>query len=254
MKSVMSAIREAIRNLAAFFVLSTILVRLVPGESYTRYLRFFLGLILLISLLCPIASALSAESLFTDAVDLIEEAFAEDPGGGEASLEDSIAAASEGEWAAILSVYQEEIQAQINEQIADLGVCVTDISADAGEGILTFVLGKEEKNAEDEITAADGKTAPGNGKIEIPVISVFVNAGEESGGGKAEEESGSGKAEEDKAGSVAESGSAGEAGTEEDVGTGETVLTDAELTVLARAAIAEYCGIDEEFVEVLLRE
>ncbi|MCD8118132.1 MAG: stage III sporulation protein AF [Lachnospiraceae bacterium] len=303
----MDGIRETIRNLAAFFVLSTVLLRLLPGESYARYLRFFLGLLLVISLLRPLVSALSSEDLFAEVLNMSAEAF-----GGD--LEDGIGISSGGEWETVLAAYQGEIQEMIDGQITDLGVCVTDISVDSSGEILTFKIIKTGSEAsggtglsatesganggagasatENSVDGGTGASATGNSvdggtgasatgnsvdggtgasatengangstdgsgmygetsdegknaaegdtaavRIEIPVISVFAGAVEENvDRSENEMKNGTGN------GNESDAEAQGKGGT----------LSDSGIAELVRTRIAEYCGISENFVEVIM--
>lgn len=43
-----------IRNLAYYLVMVTMLVQIVPGSAYKKYIRFFTGLILVVMFLIPV--------------------------------------------------------------------------------------------------------------------------------------------------------------------------------------------------------
>lgn len=43
-----------IRNLAYYLVLVTMLVQIVPGSEYKKYIRFFTGLVLIVIFLLPV--------------------------------------------------------------------------------------------------------------------------------------------------------------------------------------------------------
>lgn len=52
------AIYSWIKCLAIFYILLTMLLHLVPTEKYQRYVRFFMGLLLIVMLLTPVLSIL----------------------------------------------------------------------------------------------------------------------------------------------------------------------------------------------------
>ena len=47
-------IYEWIENIAVYLVMVVAVIHLVPGESYKRYIRFFVGMILILLLVGPI--------------------------------------------------------------------------------------------------------------------------------------------------------------------------------------------------------
>ena len=52
------AIYSWMKCLAIFYILLTMLIHLVPTEKYQRYVRFFMGLLLIVMLMTPIFSVL----------------------------------------------------------------------------------------------------------------------------------------------------------------------------------------------------
>ena len=50
----MQAILDMVRMIAVFYLLEQIVLQLIPGESYERYVRFYLGLLLVVLLLQPV--------------------------------------------------------------------------------------------------------------------------------------------------------------------------------------------------------
>ena len=50
----MQAILDLVRMIAVFYLLEQIILQLIPGESYERYVRFYLGLLLVLLLLQPV--------------------------------------------------------------------------------------------------------------------------------------------------------------------------------------------------------
>ena len=64
------AIYSWIKCLAIFYILLTMLLHLVPTEKYQRYVRFFMGLVLMVMLVTPVLSllekAVSCQTVFRD--------------------------------------------------------------------------------------------------------------------------------------------------------------------------------------------
>ncbi|MFG6331742.1 MAG: stage III sporulation protein AF [Lachnospiraceae bacterium] len=50
----MQRILEMVRCVAVFYLLEQMVLNLLPGNSYERYVRFYLGLLLVILLLQPV--------------------------------------------------------------------------------------------------------------------------------------------------------------------------------------------------------
>ena len=64
------AIYSWIKCLAIFYILLTMLLHLVPTEKYQRYVRFFMGLVLMVMLVTPVLpfwkKAVSCQTVFRD--------------------------------------------------------------------------------------------------------------------------------------------------------------------------------------------
>ena len=50
----MQAILDMVRMIAVFYLLEQMGLQLIPGERYERYVRFYLGLLLVLLLLQPV--------------------------------------------------------------------------------------------------------------------------------------------------------------------------------------------------------
>ena len=50
----MQAILDMVRMIAVFYLLEQLVLQLIPGERYERYVRFYLGLLLVLLLLQPV--------------------------------------------------------------------------------------------------------------------------------------------------------------------------------------------------------
>lgn len=60
------AIYSWIKCLAIFYILLTMLLHLVPTEKYQRYVRFFMGLVLMVMLVTPVISLLEKSRQLPD--------------------------------------------------------------------------------------------------------------------------------------------------------------------------------------------
>lgn len=50
----MQVILDMVRMIAVFYLLEQMVLQLIPGERYERYVRFYLGLLLVLLLLQPV--------------------------------------------------------------------------------------------------------------------------------------------------------------------------------------------------------
>ena len=50
----MQAILDMVRMIAVFYSLEQMVLQLIPGERYERYVRFYLGLLMVLLLLQPV--------------------------------------------------------------------------------------------------------------------------------------------------------------------------------------------------------
>lgn len=50
----MQAILDMVQMIAVFYLLEQMVLQLIPGERYERYVRFYLGLLLVLLLLQPV--------------------------------------------------------------------------------------------------------------------------------------------------------------------------------------------------------
>ena len=50
----MQAILDMVRMIAVFYLFEQMVLQLIPGERYERYVRFYLGLLLVLLLLQPV--------------------------------------------------------------------------------------------------------------------------------------------------------------------------------------------------------
>ena len=55
-----------IQNIAAYLVVSAAVLHAVPGKQYTKYIRFFSGLVLILLLISPVLRVAGIEESFLD--------------------------------------------------------------------------------------------------------------------------------------------------------------------------------------------
>ena len=63
---------EWTKNLAFYMVLVTMVVQMIPNNSYKKYVRFFIGLILIVMLAEPVFRILDIKDTFLNTYNSIE--------------------------------------------------------------------------------------------------------------------------------------------------------------------------------------
>ncbi len=57
---------EWTKNLAFYMIVVTIMIQMVPGEGYKKYIRFFVGLILILMLTQPVMEIFKLKDDFSE--------------------------------------------------------------------------------------------------------------------------------------------------------------------------------------------
>ena len=76
----MQAILDMVRMIAVFYLLEQMVLQLIPGERYERYVRFYLGLLLVLLLLQPVFQIFRLSEQLDQKVFLQEWEMEEMPG------------------------------------------------------------------------------------------------------------------------------------------------------------------------------
>ena len=66
-------IYEWMENIAFYLVIVTALMHMVPGEDYKRYIRFFVGMLLILMLMTPILNLYQMEAFPKEAYEKFME-------------------------------------------------------------------------------------------------------------------------------------------------------------------------------------
>lgn len=120
-----------IRNLAVFYILFTALLHLVPDGKYQRYVRFFMGLLLIIMLSTPVLS------IFGKSGELWQEF--------QRNYKEESALREKEELKDLQEFYLEkgyewESKEKITEKLKESGIPLTDASVDIEEGRIEVLL------------------------------------------------------------------------------------------------------------------
>lgn len=116
------------KNIAIFYVLATLIKNLIPGERYGKYIKLFLGIILIVLVLKPIGKLGNLDNLY-------EKLFRDSTYGTMSKeLAGGLRMASGKQQKIIISGYTEEIENDIKKYIATLGAscdeCNVEIDTD----------------------------------------------------------------------------------------------------------------------------
>lgn len=158
-------------NLAVFYILLTCVLHLVPQESYQRYVRFFMGLVLTVMLCTPVFS------IFGESRNLFEEF--------EIQYEQDDLLRQQQEQANLQEIYlmegyRQELQEICREALEDQGIFPEEIRAVIGEGRVTVILCMAEAPKEGEKRGIDHALgeifADGEAEWEIQIAADGENA------------------------------------------------------------------------------
>lgn len=154
-----------IKNLAVFYILFTAILHLVPDEKYERYVRFFMGLLLLFMLSTPVFA------IFGKSGELWESF--QDNYKKEAALREEEEMKNLQEFY-LEKGYEWESKEKILEKLKESGIEVWDASVNIEGGQLEVILyfkealeTDEERRIADELEAAFGIR---EGQLKIQVI------------------------------------------------------------------------------------
>ncbi|MBS6117651.1 MAG: stage III sporulation protein AF [Clostridiales bacterium] len=130
-----------IKNLAVFYILLTTVVHLVPDKKYERYVRLFMGLLLIFMLITPVFALLGkGEKLLADFQLYYEE---------------ETAVMKEKELSNLQEIYlkkgwQWEIEEKIRDSLKEKGIYPGEVEVDIEEEEARAVLYMEELPGESE--------------------------------------------------------------------------------------------------------
>jgi len=165
----MAYLSQWIRDLAVFFVIAMMITKILPYGSYVKYLRLFIGMLLMILLLQPIQKLFSSEDFLLEAFEAGIDSISTD------GLKSQIAQAEEEQMQQMLDVSADAMIAELNPHLEKINYAIQDISMqrnNAGEyKFIFFVTEQVPEAVEDEESGIH---------INIPVISIFQDTADES--------------------------------------------------------------------------
>lgn len=111
-----------VKNIAIFYIISTLIQNLVPDGKYLKYVKLFLGIVMVILLIRPIGEWLGSDTNYNR---ILVQA-----GNNEmsAELKAGLAAADEERSRVIIGEYTDKIQENIKEYVTGLGAKYIDAS------------------------------------------------------------------------------------------------------------------------------
>lgn len=144
----MSYFVQWIKNLAIFYIIASLIIHLIPGKDFQKYIRLFLGIITIILLMKPIGSLLNLDDDYEKYLDSGFNIQMED------SLKKELEMVGEQQKQAVIGDYSAKIKENIRTYVESLEVTYVD--------------------AEIEIELDENKENFGS----ITEISVYINSGE----------------------------------------------------------------------------
>ncbi|MCM1308759.1 MAG: stage III sporulation protein AF [Butyrivibrio sp.] len=104
-----------IKNIAIFCIISSLILNIIPGDKYKRYIKLFLGIVTVILLIKPIGSLTGLDGRFDELLQYGGY------GAMSADLRAELAFADEERMRIITAEFEEKISADIKEYVESLG-------------------------------------------------------------------------------------------------------------------------------------
>ena len=124
----MNYITECIKDIAIFYVIAAVFKNMVPSEKYGKYIRLFLGVVMIILVLGIVGKAGRLDSKFNSSLDIMSYGIMSD------EIENELRMSSDGQQEAVISEYEKLISGNVTEYIESLGAgcdsCSVTIDSD----------------------------------------------------------------------------------------------------------------------------
>ncbi len=104
-----------IKNIAVFYVIASLILNIIPGEKYKRYIKLFLGVVMVILLIKPLGRLTGLDGRFAE---LFEEGSYKSMS---ADLRAELALADEARIKLITEEFEKKISLDIKEYVESLG-------------------------------------------------------------------------------------------------------------------------------------
>lgn len=120
-------IYDMMKNLALFFILTQIILQMLPGSRYRQYVKLVLGIVILLYLLTPVTALLRGQPTFPvdEFFDNYEKRLQ--------NVSTMISEMQEKQNNEILSTYNEEVKSEINKLIEEEKMSVKALKIDICE-------------------------------------------------------------------------------------------------------------------------
>lgn len=153
-----------VKNLAVFYILFTSLLHLVPNEKYERYVRFFMGILLIFMLSTPLFAIIGKSGELIDDFQMNYQV--------EASIREQQEKNNLQEFY-LEKGYELQVEEKIIEEMENLEIKLekVDVNIEDGDMMVTLYV-QEEPNQQEERRIADGlrtkcQIREGQYKIEV---------------------------------------------------------------------------------------
>ena len=113
---------EWVKNIAVFYIIATLVKNLVPGEKYGKYIKLFLGIVLIVLILKPIGKIVNLEGQYEKLLgDFTYKTMSNE-------LTGQLEMSGQNRQQIIISEYTKGIENEIKEYVDSLGAYCTDCS------------------------------------------------------------------------------------------------------------------------------
>lgn len=113
---------EWVKNIAVFYIIATLVKNLVPGEKYGKYIKLFLGIVLIVLILKPIGKIVNLEGQYEKLLgDFTYKTMSNE-------LTGQLEMSGQNRQQIIISEYTKGIENEIKEYVDSLGAYCTGCS------------------------------------------------------------------------------------------------------------------------------
>lgn len=109
-----------IKNIAIFYIIASLILNMIPGDQYKRYVRLFLGIVMVILLIKPVGRLTGLDGRFAELFGTGSY------GAMSADLRAELAFADESRIRVITEEFEKKISADIKDYVESLGAVYID--------------------------------------------------------------------------------------------------------------------------------
>lgn len=111
-----------VKNIAYFFILISLVMNLVPGKQYKKYIKLFTGIILILIILSPVSRLFNLEDTLSHYLDMENYQLELE------QLQYDLILADDKHYEMVISSYEDDIKRQIDIWVKEKGLYLLDTS------------------------------------------------------------------------------------------------------------------------------